>query len=441
MCGIRHYQYMLSILHLFAMEWRSYPMFVLLLPLVAAILFFNRFYPLETHPTEEQVFGFIVQSAPTPTAKCERFETQVLPKGKVYLYLLRDSTKALPTYGDTVVARTHIEWNRSVGRAFAAEYILLPAKTHRVPLQVRLYQRLASAGLEDDELATVGALTLGYKEDLDPELKHHFQASGAAHVLAVSGLHTGILYGLLLWILTFGGRIKPLHENRVGRWAISSVIIVAMWGYAWLTGMTPSVVRAVLMVTIFEIGRMCYRQVISLNTIAAAAVLILLVHPTDLWSVSFQLSFAATFSIVLFAKQLEPSLQRLGWREKWRGKIVSYFLGTIIVSIAAQIGTMPITMYYFGQVSTYFLLTNLIVLPIATFLVPCGLISIALGGSTIGVLFSKITWFLAWAMNHSVEWIEELPGSTVSASVNGVMVGIYYLLLLFLYAIIAKKRT
>ena len=102
---------------------------------------------------------------------------------------------------------------------------------------------------------------------------------------------------------------------------------------------------------------------------------------------------------------------------------------------------MPITMYYFGQVSTYFLLTNLIVLPIATFLVPCGLISIALGGSTAGVLFSKITWFLAWAMNHSVEWIEELPGSTVSASVNGVMVGIYYLLLLFLYAIIAKKRT
>ena len=102
---------------------------------------------------------------------------------------------------------------------------------------------------------------------------------------------------------------------------------------------------------------------------------------------------------------------------------------------------MPITMYYFGQVSTYFLLTNLIVLPIATFLVPCGLISIALGGSTAGVLFSKITWLLAWVMNHSVEWIEHLPGSTVSASVNGVMVAIYYLLLLFLYAIIAKKRT
>ena len=195
------------------------------------------------------------------------------------------------------------------------------------------------------------------------------------------------------------------------------------------------------MVTIFEIGRMCYRQAISINTIAAAAVLILLVRPTDLWSVSFQLSFAATFSIVLFAKKAEYVFHSREWDYCWYGRILSWLLGTIIISIAAQIGTMPITMYYFGQVSTYFLLTNLIVLPIATFLVPCGLISIALGGSTTGVLFSKITWALAWAMNHSVEWIEQLPGSTVSASVNGVMVAIYYLLLLFLYAIIAKKRT
>ena len=446
---------------------RAYPMIVLLLPLVAAILFFDHFRPFvpqteetgtEAQREEVKTYGFVIESAPKPTAKCERFETKVIGMKElgmselgmselgirgleVYLYLLRDSTRALPSWGDTVVAKTQIEWSRRTGRAFAARYNLLPAKEHKEPLQVRLYRRLAAAGLSGDELATTGALTLGYKDDIDPEIRRHFQASGAAHVLAVSGLHTGILYGLLLWILTLGGRIKPLHENRVGRWAISGVIIVAMWGYACLTGMTPSVVRAVLMVTIFEIGRMCYRQAFSINTIAAAAVLILLVRPTDLWSVSFQLSFAATFSIVLLAKQLEPSLQRLEWRDTWRGKIVSYFLGTIIVSIAAQIGTMPITMYYFGQVSTYFLLTNLIVLPIATFLVPCGLISIALGGSTTGVLFSKITWALAWAMNHSVEWIEQLPGSTVSASVNGVMVAIYYLLLLFLYAIIAKKRT
>ena len=299
-------------------------------------------------------------------------------------------------------------------------------------MQERLYGRLAAAGLTGDELATVGALTLGYKEDLDKDLRRHFQASGAAHVLAVSGLHTGIIYALLIGLLTLGGRRKPLYENRWGRWALSLVIIVTMWGYAWLTGMTPSVVRAVLMVSLFEIGRMMHRQSFSLNTIAAAAVLILFVRPTDLWSVSFQLSFAATAAIV----SLTPALP---WNEgKWP-RIVTYALGIVIVSIAAQLGTLPITMYYFHQFSTYFLLTNLIVLPLATVLVPIGLITIALGGCTVGLVAGKVTWALAWAMNHSVEWIESLPGSTVSAHINGWMILLYYVLLL-LFCVFALKK-
>ena len=173
-------------------------------------------------------------------------------------------------------------------------------KTQPNQTQTALYQRLSDAGLSGDELATVGALTLGYKEGLDKTLRQHFQASGAAHVLAVSGLHTGIIYALLVALLTLGGRYRPLYENKWGRRVISLIIIIFMWAYAWLTGMTPSVVRAVLMVTLFEFGRMIYRQSFSLNTIAAAAVLILLAKPSDLWSVSFQLSFAATAAIVVF---------------------------------------------------------------------------------------------------------------------------------------------
>ena len=311
-------------------------------------------------------------------------------------------------------------------------------------MQERLYGRLAAAGLTGDELATVGALTLGYKEDLDKELRRHFQASGAAHVLAVSGLHTGIIYGVLLWLLTLGGRVKPRYENRAGRWAISIVIIAAMWFYAWLTGMTPSVVRAVLMVTIFEVGRMAYRQAFSLNTIAAAAVLILLVKPTDLWSVSFQLSFTATAAIVLFAKQMELYLHRKEWLGTWKGRLYDWIAGTIIISIAAQLGTLPLTMYYFGQMSNYFLLTNLIVLPLATFLVPFGLLTIALGGSWLGLMVGKVTWALAWAMNHSVQWIESLPGSTVHVSVSLGMVIVYYAIFIgFLYNFlhISKKSS
>lgn len=303
-------------------------------------------------------------------------------------------------------------------------------KTPPNALQTELYKRLSVSGLSGDELATVGALTLGYKEELPPELRTHFQASGAAHVLAVSGLHTGILYGLVVWLLTLGGRLRPMHENRLGRCALGTVIIGVMWAYAWLTGMTPSVVRAVLMVSIFEVGRMLYRQAFSLNTIAAAAVLILLVKPSDLWSVSFQLSFAATFMIVFVAQECEKKLHRQNRESTWTVRALNWIVGTVIISIAAQLGTLAITMFYFHQISTYFLLANLIVLPLATMLVPLGLLSLALGGCSAGLWVSKITGGLAWMMNHSVAWIESLPGSTVYVTIGGGMVAIYYVMLL-----------
>lgn len=423
-------------------------MVVLLLPLVAAILLYDHCCPKAVEEAVARDVAFVVRSEAKPTEKCERFEAEVIAqkdsgavawqaaKGEVYLYLLRDSANTMPGWGDTVVAHTTIEWDRRIGRAFAARYSLQPsAVSYQPSLQERLYGRLKAAGLEGDELAIVGALTLGYKEDLDPEVKQRFQASGAAHVLAVSGLHTGVIYGLLLLIVTLGGRFKPLYEERWARWGISMLIIAVMWFYAWLTGMTPSVVRAVMMVTIVEIARMAYRRAVSLNTIAAAAVLILLVSPTDLWSVSFQLSFTATAAIVLMASSMERFLHR----QEWKSKALSWVVGMIIVSLAAQIGTLPITMYNFGQVSSYFLLTNLIVLPLATILVPLGLVTMALGGCWIGMVAGKVTSAVAWLLNHAVGWIESLPGSTVSAQIDGWMVAVYYALLLLFYWIVVKK--
>lgn len=427
---------------------RAYPMVVLLLPLVAAILLYDHWRPKAVEEAVARDVAFVIRSEAKPTEKCERFETEVIAqkdsgavawqaaKGAVYLYLLRDSANTMPGWGDTVVAHTTIEWDRRIGRAFAARWNIQPsAVSYQPSLQERLYRRLEAAGLEGDELAIVGALTLGYKEDLDPEVKQRFQASGAAHVLAVSGLHTGIIYGLLLLIVTLGGRFKPLYEERWARRGISLLIIGVMWFYAWLTGMTPSVVRAVLMVSIVEIARMAYRRAVSINTIAAAAVLILLVSPTDLWSVSFQLSFTATAAIVLMASSMERFLHR----QEWKSKALSWMVGMIIVSLAAQIGTLPITMYNFGQVSSYFLLTNLIVLPLATILVPLGLVTMMLGGCWIGVVAGKVTGAVAWLLNHAVGWIESLPGSTVSAQIDGWMVAVYYALLLLFYWIVVKK--
>lgn len=439
-------------------------MIVLLLPLVVAILVCERIgvlYPPETAAYDSLlVHTFVLTGDPKSTAKCERFEAQTCG-GKVYLYILRDSTRTMPQRGDTVIAETRIRHADSIGDFDYRKYLLRQSiigtafvgKGHRVHFsavrphpswQKRLYERLADAGLSGDELATTGALTLGYKEDIDPTLRRHFQASGAAHVLAVSGLHTGIIYALLLWLLTFGGRRKPLYDNRFGRAAISLVIIAAMWGYAWLTGLTPSVVRAVLMVTIFEVGRMFYRQAISLNTIAAAAVLILLVRPLDLWSVSFQLSFSATAAIVLVANEMGKLVHYDSLRRLPGGRFLNWVVGILIVSFAAQLGTLPLTMHYFGQISNYFLLTNLIVLPLASLLVPCGLATVALGGSTIGLWVGKLTTGLAWLMNHSVAWLEALPGSTTHVSIGTTMVAIYYamwLVFLLCYSRLSPKNA
>lgn len=431
-------------------------MIVLLLPLVVAILLCERhgvFYPPENALYDSlYVHTFVLSSEAKNTTHCERYEAKTYG-GNVYVYVQRDSARTLPQKGDTLIASTRIrkveplgtfDYRRYllrqgiIGTAYVYRYTLKPCSTHTESLQKQLYNRLASAGLTGDELATVGALTLGYKEDLDPALKQHFQASGAAHVLAVSGLHTGIIYALLMGLLTLGGRIRPMYENRSGRCVISLIIIVAMWAYAWLTGLTPSVVRAVVMVTIFETGRMFYRYGISINSIAAAAVLILLARPLDLWSVGFQLSFAATFAIVVLARECERHLH-LQKKIKMRFRIIHWIIGTLIISIAAQLGTLALTMYYFGYVSTYFLLTNLIVLPIAMLLVPCGLVSLLLGSSGVGIGFTKLTYALAWLMNHSVGWIESLPDSTWPVSISLTMVFIYYALLLSLCFVVYEN--
>ncbi len=190
--------------------------------------------------------------------------------------------------------------------------------------------------------------------------------------------------------------------------------------------MTPSVVRCVVMLTIVEIGRILYREAFSVNTIAAAAVLILLARPLDLWNVGFLLSFAATTAIVIFARDFERVLHRQDWRNTWHGRWVSWTVGMIIVSLAAQLGTLPIGMYVFGQVSNYFLLTNLIVLPLATLLVPCGLATVALGGTLVGKSIGYLTYGLAWLMNHSVGWIESLPGSVTYVECSLAMVALLY---------------
>ena len=411
-------------------------MVVLLLPLVAAILlcYYTRF-PIDLlHDTDVPyidstlIFQVAIQDYPTPRQKTIRYTAEVLAvvdsmthtaPSKVYLYIQPDSTRPMPTMGDTLLVRTRIQRGERLGRFDYGTYLRqqgiagtgiiwhnqwqyighsTPQRFSPKQWQHSLQERYQRCGLEGKELATIAALTLGYKEDLDRKTTQSFQRAGAAHILAVSGLHTGIIYSILLLILTLGGCFKPLYTQRLWRCVQSVIIIAAMWAYAGMTGMTPSVVRSVLMLSLVEVGRMLYRQSLSLNTVAAAAFLILIVRPLDLFSVSFQLSFAAVVALLLFV----PAFSRLlstGWiRPVPLRKTARYVADILAVSLAAQIGTLPLTLYYFGQCSNYFLLTNLLVIPIAWLLVVAAFVVLAVCG-------------LPWLLNTSVEWIEHLPGA------------------------------
>lgn len=425
-------------------------MVVLLLPLVAVILlcYYTRFPVDLLHDTDVPyidstlIFQVAIQDYPTPRQKTIRYTAEVLAvvdsmthtaPSKVYLYIQPDSTRPMPTMGDTLLVRTRIQRGERLGRFDYGTYLRqqgiagtgivwhnqwqyighsTPQRFSPKQWQHSLQERYQRCGLEGKELATIAALTLGYKEDLDRKTTQSFQRAGAAHILAVSGLHTGIIYSILLSIFTLGGTFRPLYTQRVWRCGQSILIIAAMWGYAAITGMTPSVVRSVVMLTIVEIGRMLYRQSLSLNTVAAAAFLILIVRPLDLFSVSFQLSFSAVAALLVFVpgfvrvhptRWIRPMRLRTGAR---------YVVDIVAVSLAAQLGTLPLALYYFGQCSNYFLLTNLLVIPLAWLIVVSAFAVLTIGG--IPYAGTAAVWIcsqLTQLLNTSVGWIEHLPGA------------------------------
>ena len=301
-------------------------------------------------------------------------------------------------------------------------------------LQHRLAARYARAGMYGRPLALMSALTLGERDGLDSDLRQSFAAAGAAHVLAVSGLHTGFIFGILLAVFTLFGLRRPLYEERTKRWLLSITIVLLMWLYAFLTGLSPSVMRAVVMLTIGQIGWACRREALSLNTLAAAACICLWSNPLALFSVSFQLSFSAVVGILLF----DPYLVDLF--PKWRNKAAWYMRNLITVSVAATIGTLPVVLYYYGQFPTAFLLTNIVVLPAAFVLVGWGFVVLLLAGTTTGVWLAKGLQLLATVVCRYVEWIERLPFATLPLEVTPWMLACLCAAIACLYAAVCYKR-
>ncbi len=247
------------------------------------------------------------------------------------------------------------------------------------------------------------ALVLGYRSDLSKEIVSAFTDTGTTHVLSVSGLHVGIIYYVLNVFLGF-------FAQRIPNGAIikAALIFTLIWVYALLTGLSPCICRAAVMISFIVIGKAGNKQINTYNLIACSALLLLLIDPFLLTDVGFQLSYLALTGIIY----LQPKIYNWFLPEKYITKQIWMLCS---VSLAAQVATLPVTLYYFHQFPNYFLLANLVVIPLSTILLYGGVLLLLV--APLSGLAQATGWMLTkvvWAMNASLHLLQELPYTTIT---------------------------
>ena len=271
-----------------------------------------------------------------------------------------------------------------------------------------LLDRYRTPSSEDDEYAVVAAMTLGDKSALTKELRETYSLTGASHVLALSGLHLGIIY-LLLFRLTFGRRRF---------WLSQVVIILSIWAFAFLTGLSTSVIRSATMISLYALFSVAERHRSPVNILCFTAIVMLLLNPGSLFDIGFQLSFSAVFAILL----LMPLFESFFPEHYFVGRpLQRYIYNMVGLSVAAQIGVAPLIAYHFGRFSTYFLLTNFVVIPAATIIL-YGALFVVLIPSLAPALLG-----LVGILNKALGWMTQMP----CASIGGLHPSIIQICLLY----------
>lgn len=253
----------------------------------------------------------------------------------------------------------------------------------------------------NEEQATASALVLGVTDGLDNDLLGAYAATGSLHVLSVSGLHVGIIYWLILTIL------RPLNNTTRGKVVLAVISTLVLWAYAFITGLSPSVLRAVTMFTFVALARPWGQQTNIYNTLASSAFCLLLYEPYLIMSVGFQLSYLAVAGIVY----LQPKIVVLWQPKAWLWEQIWQIT---CVSIAAQAATFALGLLYFHQFPVYFLFSNLFVIPVSFVVLVLGIALVCVGAIApiAFVLGFLLQWTIAF-MNWGVYQMEALPGSLI----------------------------
>jgi len=289
--------------------------------------------------------------------------------------------------------------------------------------------KLKKFNFKKDELAIINALLLGQRQDIDQEIYDNYAKAGAIHILAVSGLHVGIILLFLTFIF------KPIEQFKHGIIIKTSLILIILWCFAIIAGLSASVTRAVTMFSIIAIGLQFKRPTNIYNTLAISMFLLLLIKPMFLFDVGFQLSYAAVFAIV----SIYPLLYTL-WKPKYI--LIDKFWQVFVVTISAQFGVVPLSLFYFHQFPGLFFLSNLVIVPLLGFILGFGIIIILLALLNIlpNVLATTYENIIN-LMNIFVEWISHQEEFLFKDIPFGILyVFAFYLLIISLVRLFKMKN-
>lgn len=280
------------------------------------------------------------------------------------------------------------------------------------------------------EIALAKAMLLGYKQSLDVQLKNAYVESGSMHVLAVSGLHLGILALLISFLLQ-----KTLPSTKKAKKISAFIELMVIWIYTFLTGASASIIRSALMFSILILSKFSNRRSSIYNRIAAAAFMMLLIHPQYIYDIGFQLSFSALLGIVYFYPILFGILET-------KNRMTKFFYASLCLSLAAQLGTTPIALFYFNQFPVYFWLSGLVISLLAPLIMTSGLLSLIVW--KIPIISSPFVFVFQMALtslNSLVFGIQKMPLHLIDGIHISILVVILIYILIFSVSYSLRNRN
>jgi competence protein ComEC len=377
-------------------------------------------------------------------------------RGNVLVYFKKDSTVPALQYGSELIIQKKLQPITNSGNPGGFNYkqycafqdihyqvylqpkeYLLSDKLHKniftellINMRTNVLSILRKYIPGEKETGVAEALLIGYRDDLDKDLVQSYSNTGVVHIIAISGLHLGMIYGLMILLL------KPFRKLKWIRWIKPLLILLVLWGFSLLAGAVASILRSAVMFSFIAIGESLERRTNIYNTLAASAFCLLVYNPYFFWDVGFQLSYAAVLSIVLFMKPIYKLCY-------FSNKLLNSIWQLNAVTLSAQILTLPIILYYFHQFPNLFLFTNFIAVPLSGFILYGELLLLIVAKLPIAnELTGKLVSILITQMNNIIERTDRLPFAvTDNIQVNLWQTVILYLTISFLAWWLLLKKS